>query len=100
LTISETLGTAATGLVIAGYVPQIAHLIRQRCTAGLSIPAFSMWCGASMLFLIHATLIRDMVFLGAQVVNLSAGAVIVVFCKRYQGRVCPSHRKLMGADGR
>lgn len=92
--ISETLGTAATALVIAGYVPQIVHLIRQRCTAGLSIPAFSMWCVASTLFLVHATLIRDTVFLVAQAVNLSAGAVIVVFCKRYQGHLCPFHRKL------
>jgi uncharacterized protein with PQ loop repeat len=94
MTISETLGVAATGLVIAGYMPQIAHLIRQRCTAGLSIPAFSMWCAASALFLIHAVLIGDRVFLVVQVVNLSPGAVIVVCCRRYQGHLCPFHRQL------
>jgi uncharacterized protein with PQ loop repeat len=98
LTSSQVLGTAATGLVIAGYLPQIVHIIRQRCAAGISIPAFSMWCVASMLFLIHAILIRDTVFLVAQAINLSAGAVIVVFCTRYRGHVCPFHRRLMSTD--
>jgi len=88
---SEGLGTAATGLVIAGYVPQIGHLIRERCTAGISIPAFLVWCVASTLFLVHAALIDDPVFVAAQSVNLAAGALIVVFCKRYQGRRCPFH---------
>ena len=88
---SEVLGVVGTGLVLAGYVPQIVHLVRERCTAGLSIPAFSVWCVASLLFLIHATLIRDVVFVGVQTVNLVAGGLIVAFCKKYQGEVCPFH---------
>ena len=88
---SEGLGMAATGLVIAGYVPQIGHLIKERCTAGISISAFLVWCVASTLFLVHAALIDDPVFVAAQSVNLAAGALIVVFCKRYQGHRCPFH---------
>jgi uncharacterized protein with PQ loop repeat len=88
---SEGLGMMATGLVIAGYVPQIGHLIKERCTAGISVAAFLVWCVASTLFLVHAALIDDPVFVAAQTVNLAAGAMIVVFCKRYQGHRCPFH---------
>ena len=94
MTTSQVLGFAGTGLVIVGYIPQIVHLIKERCTAGISILAFSLWCSASLLFLIHATMIGDAVFVGVQVVNLVAGGLIVWFCKRYRGHVCPFHREL------
>jgi uncharacterized protein with PQ loop repeat len=94
MTISQVLGAGATAVVVAGYVPQIAHLMRQRCTAGMSVPAFSLWCLASLLFLIHAAIIEDGVFIAVQTVNLVAGALIVVFCTKYKGRVCAFHRQL------
>ena len=94
MNISQVSGVLGTGLVIVGYVPQINHLVKERCTAGLSFPAFAIWCSASLLFLLHAAMIRDMVFVGVQIVNLAAGGVIAVFCKKYHGRVCPVH---MGA---
>jgi uncharacterized protein with PQ loop repeat len=93
MTTTQILGSVATGLVIVGYIPQIVHLIKERCTAGLSISAFSLWCTASFLFLIHAAMIGDAVFVGAQTVNLVAGGLIVGFCKRYEGQVCPFHRR-------
>jgi uncharacterized protein with PQ loop repeat len=91
VTVSEALGLAATGLVIAGYLPQIGHLIKERCTAGISVPAFLVWCVAAALFLVHAALIDDAVFVAAQSVNLAAGTIIVMFCKRYKGHRCPFH---------
>ena len=94
MTTSQIFGFVATGLVIVGYIPQIVHLIKERCPAGISILAFSLWCSASLLFLIHATMIEDAVFVGVQVVNLVAGGLIVWFCKRYKGHVCPFHREL------
>ena len=96
MTISQGLGMVATGLVIAGYVPQIVHLVKERCTAGISISAFALWCLASFLFLIHAAMIEDAVFVGVQSVNLVAGGLIVVFCKKYEGDVCPVHRDVYG----
>ena len=98
MTTSETLGIVATGLVIVGYVPQIAHLISQHCTAGISISAFSLWCLASLLFLIHAAMIGDAVFVVVQAVNLVAGLLIVGFCTKYNGQVCPFHRQLYGSS--
>lgn len=93
MTTSQILGFVGTGLVIGGYIPQIVHLIKERCTAGISIPAFSLWWAASLLFLIHAAMIRDAVFVGVQMVNLVAGGLIVWFCKRHEGAVCPFHRE-------
>jgi uncharacterized protein with PQ loop repeat len=92
MTTTQILGFVATGLVIVGYIPQIVHLIKERCTVGISITAFSLWCAASLLFLIYATVIRDAVFVVVQTVNLVAGGLIVAFCKRYEGEVCPFHR--------
>ena len=66
MTTTQILGFVGTGLVIVGYIPQIVHLIKERCTAGISISAFSLWCTASLLFLIHAAMIGDAVFVGAQ----------------------------------
>ena len=94
MTISQVAGFAGTGLAIAGYFPQIHHLLKERCTAGLSVPAFAVWWASSLLFLIHATIIRDVVFIGAQTVNLAASTIIVAFCKKYDGQVCPFHARL------
>jgi uncharacterized protein with PQ loop repeat len=93
MTTTQILGFVGTGLVIVGYIPQIVHLIKERCTAGTGILGFSLWCSASLLFLIHATMIGDAVFIGVQIVNLVAGGLIVGFCKRYEGEVCPFHRE-------
>jgi uncharacterized protein with PQ loop repeat len=92
MSFSQTLGLVGTVLVIGGYIPQIVHLIKERCSAGISIPAFLLWCAASVLFLIHAVVIRDAVFVGVQAVNVVAGGLIVGFCRRYQGKVCSWHR--------
>ena len=89
---SQILGFVGTGLVIVGYAPQILHMVKERCTAGISVPAFVLWCLASLLFLIHALQIRDAVFVGAQLVNLTAGSFIAWYCSKHRGEVCPSHR--------
>jgi len=91
MSVSQIVGFAGTALVITGYVPQIHHLVKEQCTAGVSVPAFAVWCAASLLFLVHATMIRDVVFVGVQIVNLAAGSLIVAFCKKYAGQVCPAH---------
>ena len=100
MTTSQIIGFVGTGLVIVGYVPQILHLVQERCTAGISIPAFSLWCAASLLFLVHATMIGDAVFVLVQIVNLVAGGLIVGFCKRYEGEVCPFHREAYSGFGK
>lgn len=100
MTTTQILGFVGTGLVIVGYIPQVVHLIKERCTAGISVAAFSLWCAASLLFLIHAAVIRDAVFVAVQTVNLVAGGLIVAYCKRYEGEVCPFHREAYSSLGK
>ena len=66
----------------------------------VSILAFSVWCLAALLFLIHAAMIGDAVFISLQAVNLVAGGVIVWFSKKYEGDVCPFARFTEGTSCR
>jgi hypothetical protein len=49
MTGTQILVFCRNGLVIVGYIPQIVHLIREHCTAGISILAFSLWGTVSLL---------------------------------------------------
>jgi uncharacterized protein with PQ loop repeat len=95
---SQILGFVGTGLVVVGYAPQIVHMVGERCTAGISVPAFVLWCLASVLFLIHAMQIRDTVFIGVQIVNVGAGSFIAWYCRKHRGEVCPFHRMSPGIE--
>jgi uncharacterized protein with PQ loop repeat len=90
---TRLLGFIGTALVVAGYVPQIEHLIKEHCSAGISRRAYVLWCSASLLVLIHATIIRDAVFVCVQSVNLTAGCVILFFTGVYEGQVCETHMR-------
>jgi PQ loop repeat len=37
--LSQLLGLAGTGIVAAAYIPQIRHLIKEHCSAGISMIA-------------------------------------------------------------
>ena len=73
------------------YLPQIVHLHKEHCSAGISLRTYSLWCVSSALFLIHAVMIRDMVFAVFQLVNLVATATITILVKRYGRHVCMTH---------
>ncbi len=88
---SEILGFAGMAVVAIAYVPQIVHLHRVHCSAGISLGAYWLWCVSSSLFLVHAVMIRDAVFTGVQLINLVAVAVITVLVKRYGRHVCSIH---------
>ena len=60
---TEIAGFAGAGLAGAAYVPQIAHLVRARCSAGISQLAFAAWLLSSVL----------------------------LCAARYQDKPCPSH---------
>jgi uncharacterized protein with PQ loop repeat len=89
--VPEILGFAGIGVVAIAYAPQIVHLHKEHCSAGISLRAYSLWCVSSALFLIHAVMIRDIVFTVVQLINLVAIVVITVLVKRYSGHVCLTH---------
>jgi uncharacterized protein with PQ loop repeat len=89
--VTEVLGMVGALIAVAAYFPQVTHLIRERCTAGLSRAAFSLWFLSSFLITIHALSIKDTVFISLGVAQLVLIAVILYYCTRYKGMVCPTH---------
>jgi uncharacterized protein with PQ loop repeat len=75
----EWLGFIGTGLVVLAYFPQLVHLVRERCSAGLSIGAYSMWATASVFLLIYAINLNDTVFIALQAFKVCATLLIMYF---------------------
>jgi len=88
---SALLGFLGTGIVAAAYLPQIYHLVKEHCSAGISIKAYALWWVASVLFLVHAAMIRDVVFIFAQVINVIAILAIIIYVKKYGRQMCRIH---------
>jgi hypothetical protein len=55
-------GAIGTGILIGGYFPEIARLVRTRRSEGVSILSYLLWSAASGLLLVHAWGMRSMVF--------------------------------------
>ena len=91
LTATQIGGFAGAGLAGAAYVPQITHLVRARCAAGISRLAFGVWLLASVLVTARAIAIGDGVFIALGGIQIAATAVIVVCAARYRDRPCPVH---------
>ena len=56
---TELAGFVGAALAGLAYIPQIWHLIHERCPAGLSRLAFSLWLTASILVTSHAVAIGE-----------------------------------------
>jgi hypothetical protein len=59
MTVTEIAGFAGAGLAGAAYVPQISHLVRARCSAGISQVAFAVWLLSSVLITARAARYQD-----------------------------------------
>jgi uncharacterized protein with PQ loop repeat len=88
----QIVGLVGTCIVAAAYIPQIRHLIKEHCSAGISVRAYSLWFVAALFFLAYAGMIRDAVFIIAQVLNLAAICAIVIYARRYENKLCLLHR--------
>jgi uncharacterized protein with PQ loop repeat len=94
----QWLGYVGTTLVALAYLPQIHHLIRERCSAGLSIRAYECWLVASVLLASYAVAVRDPVFIALQGYQLAAASIICFLSKKYQGMLCEDHDGTTAAD--
>ena len=90
LTATQIAGFAGAGLAGAAYVPQISHLIRARCSAGISRLAFEAWLLASVLTTARALAIHAGVFIALGGIQVVATALIMVLAARYKDTSCPS----------
>jgi hypothetical protein len=91
LTATEIAGFVGAGLAGAAYVPQISHLIRARCSAGISRLAFAVWLVASVLVTTRAMAIHAGVFIVLGGIQIVATALIMLLAVRYKDTPCPSH---------
>jgi PQ loop repeat len=91
LTTTEIAGFVGAGLAGAAYVPQISHLIRARCSAGISRLAFEVWLLASLLITARAIAIHAGVFIALGGIQIAATALIVLYATRYEKTPCPVH---------
>ena len=87
----EWLGFAGMAVCVLAYLPQIIHLIKEHCSAGLSPGAYCMWGLAALLLLTYAIVKRDIVFISLQSYHLGAGALIFYYCLKYKGELCEEH---------
>jgi PQ loop repeat len=91
LTITQIGGFAGAGLAGAAYVPQISHLVRARCSAGISRLAFGAWLLASLLTTARAVAIGADVFIVLGGVQIVATALVMACVARYKDTPCPVH---------
>lgn len=93
--LSQILGFVGTCIVAAAYIPQIRHLIKEHCSAGISIEAYTLWFLGALFFLAYAGMIKDVVFIVPQILNLAAICAIVIYARRYENKFCTMHRNLL-----
>jgi uncharacterized protein with PQ loop repeat len=90
--IDAAFAVAGSLLMIAAYVPQVTHMIKERCTAGISLFAYSLWSLAAAILFTHAFMIHDAVFILVQGFTLIATWIITFYTWRHPGNRCPIHR--------
>ena len=88
---TELAGFAGALLAGAAYVPQIRHLVKERCAAGISRPALYVWLAASLLVMTRAVAIHANVFIALGAIQVGATAVICLYAKVYEHSLCASH---------
>jgi uncharacterized protein with PQ loop repeat len=93
---TKWIGFIGTALVIIAYLPQIHHLIAERCSGGISIKAYVLWLMAGFLMLVHAAAIEDTVFMALQGYQIGASALVIFFGRKYKDLVCEAHRHTPG----
>lgn len=88
--LTELIGISGAVLAGIAYLPQIIHLIREHCSAGISRKAFMFWLVAALAVAIHAWRIGDVVFLVLGGVQISATIIILFLANKYSG-TCAFH---------
>lgn len=99
MSIFEVLGVAGIAISVLAYVPQVVHLGRERCSAGVSRRAWAMWLASSVLIGTLALYRRDLVFILLQVSTLTSAALILFLASKYRGMVCAFHARGFSTTG-
>jgi lipid-A-disaccharide synthase-like uncharacterized protein len=89
----ELLGVTGIAISVLAYLPQVVHLAREHCSAGVSSRAWSMWLLSSLLIGALALHRHDLVFVLLQISSLTSAAIILFLAQRYRGLVCETHAR-------
>lgn len=88
----ELLGMAGIAIAMLAYVPQVVHLGKEHCSAGVSRRAWAMWLVNSLVVGALAVHRADLVFIALQISSLTSAAIILFLAHRYCGMVCAVYR--------
>ena len=77
-------GAIGTGIIIGGYFPEIARLVRTRRSDGVSISSYLLWSAASVLLLVHAWSMRSTVFIVLTTFQALSCLLIAVLASRFR----------------
>jgi lipid-A-disaccharide synthase-like uncharacterized protein len=92
----ELVGIAGIAISVLAYLPQVVHLAREHCSAGVSGRAWAMWLTSSVLVGALALHRHDAVFVLLQLSTLTSAVVILFLVHRYRGMVCAAHALAYG----
>ncbi|MGH2574656.1 MAG: PQ-loop domain-containing transporter [Ignavibacteria bacterium] len=92
------IGFGGTFLVLVAYIPQVYHLVKEKCSAGISRKAFLIWQVSSIMLFIHSIIINDIVFVLLQGVNMTATAMILIFAQKYKNELCSTHQHKLNSS--
>jgi lipid-A-disaccharide synthase-like uncharacterized protein len=94
--LEQVIGWVGTALVVVAYLPQIYHLLVQKCAWGISILTWVIWLVGSLLLLSYCILRRDLLFTVVQSINITA-IVTTIFLARRSNSICPYHLSVVQA---
>jgi lipid-A-disaccharide synthase-like uncharacterized protein len=83
----EFIGIAGIAISVAAYVPQVVHLTREHCSAGISSRAWTMWFIGALFVGLLALRRGDPVFILLQVSSVTSAAAIL-YLARASTREC------------
>ena len=91
MSLIELIGVVGIAISVLAYLPQVVHLAKEHCSAGISARAWAMWLLSSVLIGALAVHRRDVVFILLQVTTMTSAAIILSLARRYRGMVCEVH---------
>jgi len=86
----QMIGIAGALISGAAFLPQIVHLIKEQCSAGISRNAYWLWLVAATAIFINAVALASVVFILLAGLQILADMIILIFSYRYRG-VCSFH---------
>lgn len=87
----DAIGFLGVALSVAAYMPQLVHLAREHCSAGVSTRSWTMWLVSALLVGSVAVSRRDPVFIIFQLCSLASAGAILFMARKYRGMACGSH---------